>query len=120
MHYADAFLKKGLKVIDLSADYRLKSLDVYTKWYNIKHTDVDNIAKSVYGLPEIYRKEIKNADLIANPGCYPTVSILSTLPAVAKNDIGLADVIIDAKKWYYRCWKKSCFKPSLFRGKWKC
>ena len=97
MHYADAFLKKGLKVIDLSADYRLKSLEEYTKWYNIKHKDVDNIAKSVYGLPEIYRKEIKNAELIANPGCYPTVSILSTLPAVAKNDIGLADVIIDAK-----------------------
>ncbi len=97
MHYADAFLKKGLKVIDLSADYRLKSLETYTKWYNIKHTDVKNIARSVYGLPEIYRAEIKNADLVANPGCYPTVSILSTLPVVAKNDIGLSDVIIDAK-----------------------
>lgn len=97
MHYADAFLKKGLKVIDLSADYRLKSLETYTKWYNIKHTDVKNIARSVYGMPEIYRAEIKKADLVANPGCYPTVSILSTLPVVAKNDIGLSDVIIDAK-----------------------
>ncbi len=97
MHYADAFLKKGLKVIDLSADYRLKSLEDYTKWYNIKHTDEKNIARSVYGLPEIYRAEIEKADLIANPGCYPTVSILATLPMVAKNDIGLSDVIIDAK-----------------------
>jgi N-acetyl-gamma-glutamyl-phosphate reductase len=97
MHYVNDFLKKGIKVIDLSADYRLKSKELYNKWYNRKHTDEANIEKSVYGLPEMYRDEIKGAELVANPGCYPTVSILTTLPVVAKNDIGLSDVIIDAK-----------------------
>jgi len=91
------FLKAGKKVIDLSADYRLKDTKIYEKFYHTKQIDKIHLAEAVYGLPEIYRAKIKNANLIANPGCYPTVSILALAPLVA---FGLADIdsiIIDAK-----------------------
>lgn len=97
MQYADFFLKEGKKVIDLSADYRLKDTSLYEKWYGTKHTDEANLSRSVYGLPEIYKDEIKKANLIANPGCYPTISLLCLLPLVAKEKVGLKDIIIDAK-----------------------
>ena len=91
---AKEFLKNGLKVVDLSADYRLE-LDTYEEFY-CAHQDKDNLPKAVYGLPEIYRNEIKNASLIANPGCYPTASILAILPFldfIEENE----SIIIDAK-----------------------
>jgi len=94
-NYVPLFLKHRKKVVDLSADYRLKDIAVYEKYYNVRHKDKKNIARAVYGLPELFRDEIRKADLIANPGCYPTVSALSLAPLVTK---GLADnVIIDAK-----------------------
>ena len=85
------------KVIDLSADYRLKNSNVYKKWYEVAHKDKINLKKSVYGLPELYREKIKNADLIANPGCYPTSAILSIAPALVSGIIKCDSIIIDAK-----------------------
>lgn len=80
------------KVIDLSGDYRYRDTAIYEKWYGIKHT---SDLKGVYGLPEIYRKEIKKANLIANPGCFPTGAILSSYPLV-KNHL-VDRIVIDSK-----------------------
>ena len=85
------------KVIDLSADYRLKNSSVYKKWYNFTHKDKINLKKSVYGLPELYREKIKKADLIANPGCYPTAAILGIAPALVSGFVSSDSIIIDAK-----------------------
>ncbi len=96
MQVAGKLLKAGLKVIDLSADYRLKSPKVYKEWYGLTHLDPKNISKAVYGLPELFRIKIAKADFIANPGCYPTAAILGLAPlAATRKDIG--SVIIDAK-----------------------
>jgi len=97
MDFVPQLLKHGKRVIDLSADYRLNDQKAYEKFYTRKHKDKLNIKNSVYGLPEIYRAKIKTAKLVANPGCYPTVSILACAPLVA---LGIADsgsIIIDAK-----------------------
>ena len=71
---------KKVKVIDLSADYRIKDVETYESWYGIKHASPEFIQEAVYGLCEINREDVKNARLIANPGCYPTCSILSIYP----------------------------------------
>ena len=97
MKIAPSLLKAGKKVIDLSADYRLKNTKVYTQFYQVKQRDKINLAQSVYGLPEIYRAKIQSARLIANPGCYPTAGILALAPLVAFNTIDLDSIIIDAK-----------------------
>jgi len=97
MDIAPSLLKAGKKVIDLSADYRFKNTKIYEKFYNTKHKDKIQLAIAVYGLPEIYRAKIKDAKLIANPGCYPTVSILALAPLAAFNLIDLDSIIIDAK-----------------------
>ncbi|MBD3380401.1 MAG: N-acetyl-gamma-glutamyl-phosphate reductase, partial [Candidatus Omnitrophica bacterium] len=94
MEFAPLFLDEGKKVIDLSGDYRLAP-EVYEKWYGKEHTDKDNLAKAVYGLPELNREDIKKASLIANPGCYPTSVVLGLLPLAGKT--GKADIIADAK-----------------------
>ena len=85
------------KVIDLSADFRFKNLDVYEQWYGIKHQSPQYIKEAVYGLCEINREKIKNARLIANPGCYTTCSILSVYPLLKEKLIDPKSVIIDAK-----------------------
>lgn len=90
-------LSAGLKVIDLSADYRLDSVAAYKKFYKEKHVDARNLKKAVYGLPELYREDIKKADLIANPGCYPTAAILGLAPFVATHPELIDSIIIDAK-----------------------
>ncbi len=97
MAIAPKLLKAGKKVIDLSADYRLKNTKIYEKFYNIRHKDKINLGFAVYGLPEIYRLKIKNAKLIANPGCYSTVSILALAPLAAFDLVDAGEVIIDAK-----------------------
>jgi len=96
MEFAPELLSKGLKVIDLSADYRLKDAAEYAKWYKHDHTDAANLARAVYGLPEIYAEKIKKADLVANPGCYPTSVILGAYPLVASGLVE-ASVIADSK-----------------------
>ena len=97
MKVAGALLKAGLKVIDLSADYRLKNVKTFETWYNHKHVDSKNITKAVYGLPELYRQKIKKASLIANPGCYPTAAILGLAPLVATRSKSITSIIVDAK-----------------------
>ncbi len=85
------------KVIDLSADFRIKDVNTYEKWYGIKHQSPEFIKEAVYGLCEKNRGDIKGARLIANPGCYPTCSFLSIYPAAAEHIIDMSTVIIDAK-----------------------
>ncbi|MBU3159418.1 N-acetyl-gamma-glutamyl-phosphate reductase [Clostridium frigoris] len=90
-------LTLGVKVIDLGADYRLKSKDVYEKWYNVKHECEDLLKDSVYGLCELNREAIKECNLLANPGCFPTATILALTPMLSKNMIDTASIIVDAK-----------------------
>ncbi|MCQ9208538.1 MAG: N-acetyl-gamma-glutamyl-phosphate reductase [Omnitrophica bacterium] len=97
MEVAPIFLSAGKKVIDLSADYRLKDISAYEKWYGLKHKDPENVAQAVYGLPELYKEKIGQAKLIANPGCYPTGIILGCLPLLAKNVVKTGNIIADAK-----------------------
>ena len=90
-------LKAGISVIDLSGDYRLKNTNQYKKWYGADHCDSKNLAKAVYGLPELYREDIKKANLIANPGCYPTAALLALAPLVSTHGALVESIIIDAK-----------------------
>lgn len=83
------------KIIDLSSDFRLRDAQAYEKWYSLKHQAPELLKKAVYGLPELFKPEIKEAMLVANPGCYATASILSLLP-LAKNKLA-KNIIIDAK-----------------------
>jgi len=94
MYFAKELLELDVKVVDLSADYRLE-LDTYEKHY-CPHEDKEHIKDSVYGLPEYYSEDIKNAKLIANPGCYPTASLLALLPFVDYIQEG-TPIFIDAK-----------------------
>ena len=100
MNFAPKLLKAGKRIIDLSADYRFSDIKVYEKSYNIRHKDRLNLAKAIYGLPELYRVKIKPSQLIANPGCYPTVCILAVAPLVAFDLIDIASIIIDAKSGF--------------------
>lgn len=88
---------KKVKIIDLSADFRIKDVSVYEKWYGIKHASPEFIPEAVYGLCEINREDIKKARLIANPGCYTTCSILTAYPLVKEGLIDAHSIIIDAK-----------------------
>lgn len=97
MEIVPVLLKAGKRVIDLSADYRLRNIKVYEKFYNTKHKDKPSLSIGIYGLPEIYRLKIRGAQLIANPGCYPTASILALAPVVSLNLAELGSIIIDAK-----------------------
>jgi len=90
-------LKNGTKVIDLGADYRLNSAEVFETWYGEKHPDSARLGKVPYGIPELYREKIVHADLVANPGCYPTSVILPLVPLLQADWIEPADIIIDSK-----------------------
>ncbi len=94
---AGKLLEKGCKVLDLSADYRFKDLATYTAWYNKERIDKEIAAKAVYGLPELYRDEIKTAQLVGCPGCYPTASLLALAPLFKQGLIVPETAIIDAK-----------------------
>lgn len=85
------------KVIDLSGDFRFQDVSTYEKWYNIKHPTPQYIKEAVYGLPELNREAITHARLIANPGCYPTCSVLAIYPLVKEGLIDPDSIIIDAK-----------------------
>ena len=90
-------IDRGMRVIDLSADYRLRDPNVYAQWYGESHHDLVNLTQAVYGLPEIYGDDIRSAQLVANPGCYPQTGILGLAPLVAGKHIELTDLIIDSK-----------------------
>ena len=89
-------LEQGLKVIDISADFRLKKADEYEEWYGVAHQDPTYLEEAVYGLTELHREEVKTARLVANPGCYPTSAILALAPAVDAGIVG-PDIIVDSK-----------------------
>lgn len=89
--------KTGKKVIDLSADYRLRDAAVYKQWYQTRHRFPSLLKKSVYGLPEIYRRKIKGATVVANPGCYPVSAILGLAPVMKQSDLRAESIIIDSK-----------------------
>jgi N-acetyl-gamma-glutamyl-phosphate reductase len=95
MGFVPKLLDMGLKVIDFSADYRIKDVAVYEKFYQ-KHTDTANLAKAVYGLPELFREQIKGSDLVANPGCFPTGAILAIAPLLKENLIETDSIIVNA------------------------
>ena len=88
------------KLIDLSADFRLSNPLEYKKWYKIKHSAINNIKKSIYALPEIKKKNIRNYSIIACPGCYPTSVILPVAPLIKNNLINNTNIIIDSKSGY--------------------
>jgi N-acetyl-gamma-glutamyl-phosphate reductase len=96
MQAAPVFLKAGKKVVDLSADFRLRDVKLYEKWYE-KHSAPKALRKAVYGIPELYRNSIKKADFVANPGCYPTSVILGTAPVLKGNWIDETSIIVDSK-----------------------
>ncbi|MEN2281774.1 N-acetyl-gamma-glutamyl-phosphate reductase [Algoriphagus sp. SE2] len=97
MDFVAKWKESGAKIIDLSGDFRLSSKEVYEEWYQKKHSYPEGFESSVYGLPELFAKKISDANLVANPGCYPTASILSLAPLFAHKLIEENSVIIDAK-----------------------
>jgi N-acetyl-gamma-glutamyl-phosphate reductase len=90
-------IEKGCKVLDLSADYRFTDLATYEHWYGQTRTDRDLAATAVYGLPELHRSQLENAQLVGCPGCYPTASLLALAPLLKQGFIRTDSVIIDAK-----------------------
>jgi N-acetyl-gamma-glutamyl-phosphate reductase len=97
MEVVPELLSKGVKVVDLSADFRLKSSDEWKRWYGREHACPELLDGAVYGLPEVSREAIRTADLVANPGCYPTAIVLGVLPLLKRGIIDAGDIIADAK-----------------------
>ncbi len=97
MQFAPVFLKAGKKVVDLSADYRFAEGAIFEKWYGSPHRDPEGNSRAVYGLPELFREDIKSARLLANPGCYPTGTILACYPPIREGMVSSGKVIVDAK-----------------------
>ena len=97
METAGAFINKGIKVIDLGPDFRLRDKDEYAQWYGLENFQDDLLASSVYGLSEINREQIKDAQLIGNPGCFPTTVLLALKPLIENGLIDLSNIIVDSK-----------------------
>ena len=97
MALVPGFCERGIRVVDLSADFRMDTPEAYAEWYHLAHTAPDLLKTAVYGLPELYREQIKGARLVGNPGCYPTGAILALAPLLEKRWIRVDDVIVDAK-----------------------
>jgi N-acetyl-gamma-glutamyl-phosphate reductase len=89
-------LTSGVKIVDISADFRLKDVAEYPNWYGFTHPAPELLASAVYGLPELHRSQVASAQLVANPGCYPTGAILALAPAV-KEDIIEPQIVVDSK-----------------------
>jgi N-acetyl-gamma-glutamyl-phosphate reductase len=92
-----AVLQRGMRVVDLSADYRLRDPNVYAQWYGESHNDLAHLAQAVYGLPELYGDDLATASLVANPGCYPQTAILGLAPLVAGGHVEPRSIIVDSK-----------------------
>jgi N-acetyl-gamma-glutamyl-phosphate reductase len=97
MSEARALVEAGVRVVDLSADFRIRAVTEWEKWYKVKHAARELVAEAVYGLPEVHRAKIKRARLVANPGCYPTAVQLGLLPLVESGAVDLDHLIADAK-----------------------
>jgi N-acetyl-gamma-glutamyl-phosphate reductase len=96
METVPLFYRQGKRVVDLSADFRIKDPAVYERWYQ-KHTSTDLLPESVYGLPELHREKIRKAKIVGNPGCYPTGALIGLIPLVKKSMVSLENVVIDSK-----------------------
>ena len=107
MSQARALLDSGAKVVDFSADFRLKDRAVWEKWYRVSHASPELLQEAVYGLPEINRDRIRKARLVANPGCYATAVQLALLPLVEGDNVDLAHLIADAKSGVSGAGRKS-------------
>lgn len=97
MSMAPELVERGVRVIDLGADFRIKDIELWEKWYNLKHTCPDLVAKAVYGLPELNREKIKGAELIGCAGCYPTAVQLGYLPLLESKLVDHRRLIADCK-----------------------
>ncbi len=97
MDFVKRFKNKTFKIIDLSGDFRLSSKEIYEEWYNINHIYPEGIENAVFGSPELYFDEIKEANLIANPGCFPTTAILGLAPLLTDKLIDTNTIIVDSK-----------------------
>lgn len=96
LEIAPQLLERGVRVIDLGADFRLRDAAQYKEWYGLEHSAPDALKNAVYGLPELHRERIKTAKLVANPGCYPTSAILALAPFVAKNAVKAHSIIVNS------------------------
>jgi len=96
METVPLFYRMGKRVVDLSADFRLKDPVVYERWYQ-KHTASDLLSESVYGLPELHRDKIRSAKIVGNPGCYPTGALIGLIPLIKKGLISLEGIVVDSK-----------------------
>lgn len=97
MKHARSLMDRSVKLIDLSADFRIRDVAVWERWYGLRHACPDLVNEAVYGLPEVHRESIKTARLIANPGCYPTVIQLGFLPLIENRLVDVTTLIADAK-----------------------
>jgi N-acetyl-gamma-glutamyl-phosphate reductase len=97
MQQTEALINAGVKVIDLAADFRIKNIAEWEKWYGMQHACPDLVAEAVYGLPEVNRAQIRTARLIANPGCYPTAVQLGFLPLIEAGIVDMDHLIADVK-----------------------
>ena len=97
MNHVPELLKAQTKVIDLAADFRIKDVSVWSKWYGMTHACPELLDEAVYGLPEINREQLKTANLVANPGCYPTSVILGLMPLLESKLVDLDNIIADTK-----------------------
>ncbi len=107
MKEAKALLDDGVKVIDLAADFRIKDVSTWEKWYGMTHASPELIEEAVYGLPEVNREEIARARLVANPGCYPTAVQLGFLPLIEEGLVDADQLIADAKSGVSGAGKKA-------------
>jgi N-acetyl-gamma-glutamyl-phosphate reductase len=113
MQQARALLESGVKVIDLSADFRLQDITAWEKWYGMTHACPDLVEQAVYGLPEVNRAQIKTARLVANPGCYPTAVQLGLIPLLEARVVEPGHLIADAKSGVSGAGRKAEI-PTLF------
>lgn len=97
MEVAREVVRQGKRLIDLGADFRLKNPAVYEQWYGVTQTAADLLPGAVYGLSELYRDRIREAEIVANPGCYPTSSLLALAPLLRRGLVDPAGIVIDAK-----------------------
>lgn len=97
MEMAPSLIEAGVKVIDLAADFRIEDLSVWSKWYGLEHTCPQLMKEVAYGLPELFREQIRQAKVIANPGCYPTSILLAAVPFLRSGLVNFDDLVADGK-----------------------
>ena len=113
MRHAPALLERGVKFIDLAADFRIRDIEVWERWYGMEHACPELVEEAVYGLPEVNRERIRAARLVANPGCYPTAVQLGFLPLVERGLVDAASLIADTKSGVSGAGRKASLGTAL-------